>query len=120
MKVALALRPDDPVAVKVLADYGRLVTGACRSSALMYEEVLVVAPRRSDARGSLVSCLAHLGRYQEARDVALEGVRLGGDADFYRMVAERAEQSLRAHTPPGEWRVRLAGTTATDIGPPSP
>jgi hypothetical protein len=36
------------------------------------------------------------------------------------MVAERAEQSLRARTPPGEWRIHLAGTTATDFGPPPP
>jgi hypothetical protein len=120
VKTALALRSDDPVAIKVLADYGRLMTGTCSVSIVEYEELLLVAPNRSDARGSLVSCLARLGRYQEARDVALEGVRLGGDVEFYRMVAERAEQSLRAHTPPGEWRIHLAGTTATDIGPPPP
>lgn len=120
VKLAIGLRPNDPIVVKILADYGRLMSGSCSVSSLMYEEVLVVAPNRSDARGSLVACLAYLGRYQEARDVALEGVRLGGDARFYRVVADRAEQSLRAGTPPGAWRVRLAGTSATDIGPPPP
>jgi hypothetical protein len=120
VKFALALRPDNPMVVKGLTDYGRLFTGSCHEATIMYEEVLLVAPHRSDARGSLVACLAYLGRYQEARDVALEGMRLGGDPDFYRVVAERAEQALRAHTPPGEWRVHLAGTTATDIGPPPP
>ena len=120
VRIALALRSNEPAVVKLIADYGRLTSGACVGSSLIYEEVLRVAPRRSDARGSLVACLAYLGRYEEARKVAEEGIRLGLDVDFYRVVLARAEQAQRAHTPPGQWRVHLPGSTATDIGPLPP
>ncbi|HET7043037.1 MAG TPA: hypothetical protein VFI13_13550, partial [Gemmatimonadales bacterium] len=117
VKFALLLRSNDPVVVKLLADYGRETSGSCTGSIILYQEVLRVAPRRSDARGSLVACLAYEGRYEEARDAALEGIRLGLDEEFYKVVLARADQAIRSHTPPGQWRVHLAGSTVTDIGP---
>jgi len=78
VKLAIALRTDDPLVVKTLADYGRLTGGTCSTSRIEYEEVLLVAPQRSDARGSLVACLAYMGLYQEARDAALEGCATRG------------------------------------------
>ena len=121
VQIALLLRSNEPLVVKYLADRSRLTTGVCTGSIIMYQEVLRVAPRRSDARASLVACLAHQGRYSEAVAVAQEGLRLGLDVEFYRVVLARAEQAIQAHTPPGAWHVRYPGQSATDIGPlPSP
>lgn len=118
VRASIRLRPDNPVVVKTIADNGRRTGGACASSVVIYEELLAVAPGRSDARASLVACYAVMGRYADAEKAAHAGLLLGLNADFYRVVEKRAEQSIRAHTPVGHWRVYFGNGSATDIGGP--
>ena len=115
----IALRPDKPVVPKVIADNARLQLGECEGAVIVYDEILRVAPGRSDIRASLLACLAYLGHYEEAKRVAEAGVALGGaDSWFYVRSVKRAEQSIAQHTPAGAWRLRFPTGTMTDVGGP--
>lgn len=113
---ALALRPGDPLPPKAIADDGRKAPGGCASVVPIYQELVRAYPRRSDARASLLACLAYLGRYQEAKETAAAGVREGLNADFYALVERRAEQAIRGKTPAGAWRIHFGNGVATDVG----
>ncbi len=118
VRASLALREDNPVVLKFVADRGRLSNGACIGPTIVYEEVLKAVPQRSDVRASLLACLAIMGRYEQAHQIAMAGDSIGLDRAFYHTMAIRAAQNLRTHTPIGQWRVRFPTGTATDIGGP--
>ena len=61
----------------------------------LYEEVLRIAPARADARAMLVYSLLKLGRYEEARDHAIRGVRDGSSLPVFRVLLARAYRGLR-------------------------
>ncbi|MBW8772937.1 MAG: hypothetical protein JF590_06585 [Gemmatimonadetes bacterium] len=118
VRAAIALRPDDPLALKMIADQGRMLAGDCYGSVIVYRELVARFPRRSDARASLVTCLARLGRYEEAERVARAGVVAGPNADWYAVAARRAAIAQREKTPVGALRLSYPYGSATDIGPP--
>jgi len=117
VRAAMALRPDDALMVKRIADQERLLAGDCFGPVLVYRELVARFPGRSDARASFVACLAKLGRYAEAQRVAEAGVAAGPNADFYAVVARRAGIAMREKTPVGKWRVIYPFGNATQIGP---
>lgn len=119
VRASIALRPDDPLALKMIADQGRLLGGDCYGSVIVYRELVRIFPRRSDARASLVACLARLGRYAETEQVATAGVAAGPNADWYAVAARRAAIAARDHTPVGALRLSYPYGSATDIGPPT-
>jgi protein O-mannosyl-transferase len=61
----------------------------------LYEEVLRIAPARADARAMLVYSLLKVGRYAEARDHAIRGVRDGESMVVFRILLARAYRGLR-------------------------
>jgi hypothetical protein len=61
----------------------------------LYEEVLRIAPARADARAMLVFSLLKVGRYAEARDQAIEGVRGGSSLPVFQVLLQRAYRGLR-------------------------
>jgi hypothetical protein len=116
----IALRPDLPLAAKILTDRIRLDRGSCAGPVIAYDEMLAVAPGRSDVRGSLVACLLYLGRYAEARIQAEGGVALDLDADYFRYVIGVADSASLARAAPQTVRLRPIGKEATVIGLGSP
>lgn len=113
---AVALRPDAPLVSKPMIDRIRINRGECRGAVIAYQEMLRFAPRRSDARGSLVACLVFLGRYPEARREAEVGVAGGLDTAYFGSFARTADSALRVAAPAGTVRVREVGGRATVIG----
>ena len=62
---------------------------------LTFEEVLRIAPARADARAMLVYSLLKVGRYADARDHAIRGVRYGESLPVFRVLLARAYRGLR-------------------------
>lgn len=116
---AIALRPDDPLVSKSMIDRIRINRGECRGAVIAYQEMLRYAPRRSDARGSLVACLVFMGRYPEARREAQRGVASGLDTAYFGYADRTADSAGRAGAPAGSVRLRAVGAKATLIGDPS-
>ena len=110
-------RPDDPIVTKFLVDRMRLLSGQCLGPTIVYQELLAVAPRRSDARGGLVACLLWLGRYADARAEALRGAALGLDRQYFEYVVTVADSAAAAGAPAGVVRLKPIGDRATVIGP---
>ena len=102
-----------------MIDRIRINRGECRGAVIAYQEMLRFTPRRSDARGSLVACLAFLGRYPEARIEAERGVASGLDTAYFGYVVRTADSADQAGAPPGSVRLKSAGGKATLIGDPS-
>jgi hypothetical protein len=114
---AVALRPDRPLAAKPLVDRMRLGKGECVGPVMVYQELLIKSPRRSDARGALVACQIWLGRWAEARRAAETGVTLGLNDDYFAYVIKVADSAAAAGAPPLTVRLRPIGDRATVIGP---
>ncbi|MEO6067022.1 MAG: hypothetical protein ABIQ41_03435 [Gemmatimonadales bacterium] len=119
MEIRRAIRslPDQPLIAKSLVDRMRLLKGECLGPTVVYEEILLLSPGRSDVRGSLVACQLWLGRWSEARAEAARGVASGLDPDYFRYVMTVADSAAAAHAGAATVRLRVIGKQATFIGP---
>lgn len=94
-KRALRLFPYDVnMTLSIAADYYN--AGLCEPAVALLRWSYYVEPLMADGRFQVADCLARLGRWQESRSAALEGLHLGFSRDSRRMRAAvaRADSAL--------------------------
>lgn len=72
-RLAIELYPSQWGAYFDLANKLRL-TGLCEPAIRYYRQTLLIEPEQENARTSLIACLLHLARYQEAKSELREGL----------------------------------------------
>jgi hypothetical protein len=98
-KRALALFPYDPFLAFGLAEQYR-TKGMCEPAVPLYEWSRALDPDCPMGRTALASCLLETGKYGEAKKVAYDAMRVGGDLALLRrlvFVADSAGGATRAH-----------------------
>jgi hypothetical protein len=89
-----------------------------------YRHALAVHPNFLNWRASFVACLLHLGKYQEAKSVALLGGTYDHQVETWRRIRHTADSALRVGAPPGSVTITLPATdsvgTHMGIGPGTP
>ncbi|MDX2207649.1 MAG: glycosyltransferase family 39 protein [Gemmatimonadales bacterium] len=107
---ALELHPQLEVAGWELADQYRLA-GMCEPAVPLYRRALERIPEQAAPRGSLIACLAWLGRYDEARIEAVVGLGIGIRRELFArwrlevLAAQERQapaQTVRLVTPPAD------------------
>lgn len=92
----------------------------CEPAIPLYRDALVVAPRRADARLSLVSCLVWEGQYDRAIREARLGRGWGIDDQNFLNAMRVADSSARAGAPRHAVRLHAVGvgfmTTVVEVG----
>lgn len=90
LRRSIELFPDDYGALDLLGTVYR-EQDKCGPALAPLSRALRIYPHGSNARASLVACLIGLGRFNEARAVAAEGERLGGNAGAFRRLQKVAD-----------------------------
>ena len=107
---ALALFPYDPFLAYDMAEQYRAV-GMCKPAVPLYRWSQGLDPAFPLGRGALAWCLLTLGEYKDAKEVALESLRRGGDAKAMRRLIAVADSIPRAQSADtGKGAVVMAGS----------
>jgi hypothetical protein len=100
------------------------IKGLCYPALPYYRNALAVHPNFLNWRASFVACLLHLGKYQEARSVALLGGTYEYQVETWRRIRRTADSALRVGAPPGSVKFDLPASdsvgTHMGIGTSSP
>jgi Flp pilus assembly protein TadD len=115
-RLAIALYPKQWGAYFDLANKLRL-NGMCEQAARFYRETLLIEPEQEAARTSLIACLLHLGRYDDARAEAREGMSYASRPARFKVFSRLmhvADSAGRAGAAPGTVRLTI---TAQDTLP---
>ncbi len=90
LRRSIELFPDDFGSLALLGTVYR-EQNKCGPAIAPLDRALRIYPHGSGARASLVACLIGLGRFDDARSVAAEGERLGGNAGAFRRLRRVAD-----------------------------
>lgn len=106
-RLAIAYSP--PRLMQVGVDYANRLRmkGLCYPALPYYRNGLAVHPNFLNWRASFVACLLHLGKYQEARTVALLGGTYGLQVESWRRIRRTADSALKVGAPPGSVTIAL-------------
>jgi predicted Zn-dependent protease len=110
---ALALFPYDPFLAFGLAEQYR-TKGMCGPAVPLYQWSRGLDPDFPMGRTGLASCLLETGKYPEAKAVAYDAMRVGGDLKLLRrmvFIADSASAAAKANPAPAAAQARQAGKT---------
>jgi hypothetical protein len=117
-RLAIAYSP--PKLMQVGVDYANRLRmkGLCYPALPYYRTALAVHPNFLNWRASFVACLLHLGKYQEAKSVALLGATYGYQVDTWRRIRRTADSALRVGALPGsvKFDIPATDTVGTNMG----
>ncbi len=108
--------PGSPRPIQVLAFYHRLA-GACVPAVPLLEQALWMRPDDRWTRVPLVACLLDLGRYAEARAVAVIDTAPDLQGRVLLTAAAAADSAMHHHAPPHTVRLAPMPGGLTIIGP---
>jgi hypothetical protein len=111
--------PASPRPLQVLAFYYRL-DGACAPAIPLLQEALQLHPGDRWTRLPMVACLLDLGRYAEAREVAVVDTSDDENGRALAEAARIADSALQHGAPPHTVRLAPIRGGLTIVGPPPP
>lgn len=116
LREAGAAWPASPRPIQVLAFYHRL-DGRCAAAVPLLEQALWLQPGDRWTRVPLVACLLDLGRYADARAVAVVDTAADPHGRMLRLAAAFADSAQAHGTPPHTVRLPPLPGGTTIIGP---
>lgn len=119
---AIALYPPGWPVYLALADHYRLA-GNCYPAIDLYQQALALSPNVPASRASLIACLVHLGRYEEAATSARLGAALALEAKGERRpndVLLRAHEILTRYAAIADSAARVGAPPGGVVLPPPP
>jgi len=90
---AAAIEPTLVIRERAVGDRFRLA-GYCRPALRRYRLPLLVRPEDSGVRAAVVECLLQVGRFEEARLMALPGLQDPAASAFFRRAVDSADSAL--------------------------
>jgi tetratricopeptide (TPR) repeat protein len=117
-KKSIALYPRTWGVYFDLANKYRL-NNLCEPATKLYQRALLVEPEHEAARASLIACLLNLGRYQEAKHEAREGISYGSRPPRVRLFQrfyQIADSALKVNAKPGTVAIHMSAADTIPAG----
>ncbi|MEO8452770.1 MAG: tetratricopeptide repeat protein [Gemmatimonadota bacterium] len=83
----------------------------CEPATKLYQRTLLVEPEHEAARGALIACLLNLGRYEEAKHEAREGISYGSRPARVRLFQrfyQIADSAIKVDAKPGTVAIHMS------------